>query len=235
MLGGTVETYSCGVCGQIQARCAVGRERTWIRDYGPLWRSKLIDLWADEPLGLRSISNVLRVSCDTTRKAAFKLGLPLSRKGHKTLSVQSYPHLIIPKTERRRRKIDRLRREWLDNKERYPKLGMRGLREINPAVYATLYRYDREWLRANQPPRKVRALVVDWDERDRNLCRKLESAACDRTAVTQYKLTRSAGINGWVSDRLAKLPRARQTLQRLLGSDRTKAPPIAIVDGTHQE
>lgn len=138
-----------------------------------------------------------------------------SRPGHRSLSVRRYSHLLVSRAEKRKQKIERLRAKWMQQKERYPDLGTRGLRQKFPAVYASLYRYDQDWLMAHQPPRKARPLVVNWDERDRALCRKLESAAGRMASLTPGRLARAAGLKGWISDYLSKLPRARQTLRRL--------------------
>jgi hypothetical protein len=218
MLGGMIETYRCETCGQVQARCRVGHERIWVRDYGHLWRARLTELWADPALGLRAISGTLRVSCDTARKHALKLGLPLTRSGRRPLSVRSYPHLLVPKAEKRMRKVENLRKRWLAVKERFPDVSARGLREKLPAVYATLFRYDRKWLKAHQPPRKPRERSVDWDERDEIVCRNLELAAGRLPSATPRQLACAAGIGGWISDRLSKLPRARDFWLRLTTS-----------------
>jgi hypothetical protein len=215
VLGGMIENYCCEACGQVQARCCVGQERTWVRDYGHLWRARLAELWADTNLGLRDLAMVLRVSCDTARKHALKAGLPLMRLGRRPLSVRSYPHLLVSKAEKRRQKLESLRQRWLEERSHHSDLGTRNLRQRIPAVYATLYRYDREWLKAHRPARKARDLSVDWDERDRAFCRKLELAACHLRSATPGRLARAAGVKGWISDRLSRLPRARQTLRRL--------------------
>ena len=117
MLGGVIEIYHCRRCGQVQARCCVEHVRTWVRDYGRLWKTRLTELWDDPALSLRTISSTLQVSCDTTRKHALKLGLPLSRPGHRLLSVWSYPHLLVPKAEKRMQKVLSLRKRWLQVKE----------------------------------------------------------------------------------------------------------------------
>jgi hypothetical protein len=214
-LGGMIETYCCQTCGQVQARCCVGHARTWVRDYDNLWRTHLAELWMDPELSVRAISRVLKVSCDTTRKHALKLGLPLIRAGHRPLSVRSYSHLLVPKAQKRVQKVESLRKRWLGAKRKHPELAARGLRQKLPAVYATLFRYDRNWLKVHQPPRKPRELSVNWNERDEAPCRKLEMAACRLQPVTPGRLARAAGMNGWISDRLSRLPRARKTLLRL--------------------
>jgi hypothetical protein len=155
------------------------------------------------------------------RSLTSRLGM-LELRVHRSLSVRRYAHLLVPKAEKRRRKVESLRNRWLEAKQQYPDLGTRGLREKLPAVYAALYRYDSDWLRAHQPPRKIRALSVDWDERDKALCRNLELAACRLPGATPGQLARAAGMKGWISDRLSRLPRARETWLRLKSSHQSR-------------
>jgi hypothetical protein len=215
MLKGLIETYRCKACGQVQARCCVRHTRPWIRDYGDLWRERLVELWADPGLGLRAISRALKVSCDATRKHALKLGLPLKRPGHRPLSIRSYQHLLVSKAGKRAWKIESLRKRWLAAKMRHPDLSTRRLREKVPAVYATLFRYDRNWLKAHQPLRKPRAQSVDWDERDKTLCRNLDLTARRLPDATATRLAQAAGLKCWIADRLSKLPRTRKKWMRL--------------------
>jgi len=130
--------------------------------------------------------------------------------------------LLIPKAEKRQQKIMRLRKRWLAAKRLYPDLGARGLREKLPTVYATLCRYDRNWLKAHQPPHKRREPSVNWDGRDEALRRNLELAAGRLPGATPWQLARAAGMKGWLSDRLSKLPRARKTWLRLKSHHRSR-------------
>ncbi len=215
MLGGVIETYICGSCGQVKARCCAGHERTWVRDYGPLWRARLAALWGDSSLGLSGIASALQVGCDAARRNGLKMGLPRARPGHPLLSARSYPHLLVSKSEKRRQRIETLRERWLAGKRRRPELGTRGLRKKLPAVYATLYRYDRDWLQAHLPPPKRRAKTIDWTERDAALCRQLELAAGGAQNLTPGRLAHAAGVTIWISNRLSRLPRAKSTLLKL--------------------
>jgi hypothetical protein len=219
-MGGDVEAYRCDACGQVQGRCCVGHTRTWVRDLGPLWRERLAELWADPAMSLRAIAKSLRVSCDAVRKHALKLGLPLARPGRRPMSVKAYPHLVTPKATKRQRKVEAARKRWLATKVRLPDLGMRGLREKLPAEYMVLWRYDREWLEANLPPRRKRRQSVDWGRRDKIMCHRLEVAASRLPGAAPTKLAKVAGVNGWLHDRLSKLPQARKTLERLAGLSR---------------
>jgi Tn7-like transposition protein D len=171
-------------------------------------------------MSLRAIAKSLLVSCDAVRKNALKLGLPLVRPGRRPMSVKAYSHLVTTKVTRRQRKVEASRKRWQAMKVRLPDLGMRGLREKLPADYMVLWRNDREWLEANLPPRRKRQPSVDWACRDRQMCRKLETAACRLRNAAPTKLAKAVGVNGWLSDRLSKLPQARKALERLASVSR---------------
>lgn len=220
LMGGMVEAYQCEVCGQIQGRCCVGHERTWVRDLGHLWRDRLVEQWKDPQLSLRAIAAGLRVSCDAVRKQALKLGLPLERRGRQ-LSVNSYSHLLVSKADRRARKVAAARKRWLVAMERCADRGMGYLHKRFASVYMILWRYDREWLKDHQPVRKARAATVDWKQRDETLSEKLKSAARSFPNMTRSQLAQAAGVTGWIEDRLSKLPNARGILDKL-GGERLK-------------
>ena len=215
IMGGVVEAYRCDSCGQVQGRCCVGHERTWVRDFGPLWRKRLAELWNDRSMSLRSIAEALRVSCDAVRKAALKMNLPLKRPGQwRSLSTKAYQHLLISKADRRQKKVDSARKRWLAGRERNPDMGMRGLKEKYQSVYMLLWRYDRAWLKAHQPPRRQRRQLVDWASRDRAMVQKLESVARS-PGITKTRLARVAGINGWLDDKFTRLPAAQRKWEQL--------------------
>jgi hypothetical protein len=220
MLGGVIENYRCETCGQMLGHCCVGHERTWIRNYGPLWRNRLAELWADANMSLRDISKSLRVSCGTVRKHALKTGLSLERPGHQPLSVRGCRHLLVSKEEKRLKKVMRLRERWLKAKQQWPDFGTRGLRDKLPAVYATLCRYDRAWLSANQPKNRrfwpKGRVRVNWRERDLRLCEKLHTVANQlrnqlkpAQRLTPATLAKAVGLKYWAGSRLKRLPNSR--------------------------
>jgi hypothetical protein len=60
---------------------------------------------------------------------------------------------------------------WVATTAAFPDLGLKALRNIEPAAYAWLYRNDRTWLSENSiqsrlPPRMPSKERVDWHARD---------------------------------------------------------------------
>ena len=216
MLRGKIDLFQCCECGQLQARCEAAHSRLWIRDYGHHWRKRLTELWATPGVSMRAIAKELRVSCDTIRKYVVKLKLPLKRHGcWCTMSVVAFPHLLVSKQEERRKKVERLRTKWLDALQANPGFGVRALRDLVPSVYATLYRYDCEWLKANQPATRQPKQKVDWQQRDQLMCQRLKASVGQCDKLTLNRLAKCAGITGWVSDRFARLPKAEKLLHQL--------------------
>lgn len=150
-MGGYVEFYRCETCGQTRLRCLAGHERTWIRDYGFLWKKKLTQLWNDPSLGFRQMMRILGCSADTVKSQALKTGLAFPRPGRKRTSILRFKHLLRSKSTVLAKKIEHLRTRWLSVWRRNAGDSIRKLRIRAPAVYASLYRYDRAWLKANQP------------------------------------------------------------------------------------
>ena len=216
MLRGKIDLFQCYECGQLQARCKAGHSRIWIRDYGHLWRKRLAELWATPGVSMRAIAKELRVSCDTVRKYVVKLKLPLKRNGcWRTMSVQAFSHLLVSKQSKRQKKVERLRKKWLEAWQKHPGFGVRALRDLVPSVYATLYRYDREWLKVNQPSTRQPKPKVDWGQRDQLMCQRLKASVDQCDKLTPSRLARCAGVTGWVSDRFARLPKAGKLLRHL--------------------
>lgn len=81
------------------------------------------------------------------------------------------------------------RQRWLKARQEAPELNNKALRLLLPAVYAWLYRNDREWLQAHAGPRlpcapKVR---VCWDQRDIELAHLVEQAALEIAQAEPHK------------------------------------------------
>ena len=114
----------------------------------------------------------------------------------------------------------RLRERWLKAKQQWPDFGTRGLRDKLPAVYATLCRYDRAWLSANQPKNRrfwpKGRVRVNWRERDLRLCEKLHTVANQlrnqlkpAQRLTPATLAKAVGLKYWAGSRLKRLPNSR--------------------------
>lgn len=77
--------------------------------------------------------------------------------------------------------LRRNRRRWIRVTTTNPISGVKAARVREPAVYAWLYRNDRDWLRAraNEMPKATRNvnMRVDWDVRDRGLADQVRQVA----------------------------------------------------------
>ena len=182
-----IGVFRCPVCSQIY--CRVGcRDNAvdcstadWIREYGSLWLAKLDGWWKEPRLSLREISRRLGTDPMTIKRYAARMGLPFPRMGKRLTNNCSKPlhdknckNAIIIAMQQRRD-------NWLEAMAEEPTFGVKRLRMRLPALYTQLYRHDREWLRANQPTRKLAPsrpnCRVDWQERDARLAQLIPGAA----------------------------------------------------------
>lgn len=172
-----VEFYHCDICGQVQARRSTGHDRRWVREYGFLWQHKLTELWNQSKWSHKKIARALSSNFETIIRQALKLGLPNPRPGKRKIETRRFKHLLQSKEEILAGKVKRLRGRWMVTWKRHPQDNARQLRARSPAVYASLFRYDRQWLHSNQPtghqwwPKNVPRL--DWEKRDSSLCQRL--------------------------------------------------------------
>ena len=177
----------CPICGYDYRRSgpdpgAVRRWEApdWIAGYGPLWRQRLAQLWADLNTSLREMARILGVDPITVKRQADKAGLPFPRAGswHVTRGKAIYDSKnksgMISNTATEDR-----REQWVALRAQYPFENRTSLRSRAPAVWTSLYRRDRIWLEANSPrqqkptPAKT---CVDWTARDDSLRRGIGSA-----------------------------------------------------------
>jgi hypothetical protein len=147
------------------AECRVGHSRRWVVNYGELWKEKLRENWNDAGKSLREIGRILGRDPLTIKRQAQKLNLPFPRAGQRETTTRGLK-VASAKAEP---DISRFRGEWLDARRRNPQLGGKALRNSYKALYAALYRHDREWLLQNMPQKGVRLSSenrVNWDKRD---------------------------------------------------------------------
>lgn len=72
------------------------------------------------------------------------------------------------------------RSTWQSTVTKYGNLGIKQLRQLEPAVYAWLYRNDGDWLQSEcrrAAPMRTNNSHVQWDERDRQLSSMVHQAA----------------------------------------------------------
>lgn len=104
------------------------------------------------------------------------------------------------------------------------------LRDLQPAVFAWLYRNDRAWLETfssqlERVPRSNNA-TIDWDQRDQNLAQSIQTVALQWHEDLNIKRLTIAGLCVQIPDlkpRLSKLdrmPLTRAALSRISGRSR---------------
>jgi hypothetical protein len=154
-----VGTFACS-CGFIYSRRGpdqteddlfkIGR----IKQFGPVWQDKLSHLLHVDKLSYYATAKRLNVDIGTVKKYA-KI---------KTKEISSFTettHLLEEKQIR-----------WLQLCKNNSNSTTTELRKLEPALYAWLYRHDKQWLHTHSPKTKRIQTTnnrVDWDERDRKL------------------------------------------------------------------
>jgi len=76
-----VNIFECQVCGRVTGECENSKQKTWIKDYGFIWRRRLTKLWRDPTQSVGNIASLLKVKWDTVKRQAWQMGLPFPRKG----------------------------------------------------------------------------------------------------------------------------------------------------------
>jgi hypothetical protein len=122
--------------------------RDTILTYGPVWETKLRELWFDPHIKLREIADQLGVALITVNKQAARLQLPVPRPSWWT------PRLGTKQTRRAAKSPSWYREQWTALVKTTPGVNVAVLRKILPSVYRWLETHDKEWLMANRPPSK---------------------------------------------------------------------------------
>lgn len=120
--------------------------------------------------------------------------------------------------------IKNYRKRWLQLILDYPKTGSTILRRMSPAVYAWLYRHDKDWLTKTNlclKPIITSNLRIDWAERDRNLSQHLRRHVDDirklndRPRISKTLMLRVVG-DAMVRNNLERLPILEKHLNELM-------------------
>lgn len=121
------------------------------------------------------------------------------------------------------------RRAWRELAAKFPVAGAKVWRAKRPGLYMRLYRHSPAWLRGwnairRKPQLAKRQGRIDWKSRDRQLTQQLSeafrvlvtAAHSKRKRVTVASLLRELRVTGLHRNQLAKLPRLRTALSRLV-------------------
>jgi len=202
---------------------------------GYLWKEILIKLWADPSYSLREIGRQLDVDPLTVKRHAATLRLPFPRRG-KRETTGDPNQLRLGLRTRPSKSIHHQRRLWIRALRQFRSKGITACRHSHPALYAWLYRHDRNWLKLHQGKRKLACPTpsVDWGKRDAQLLHNLRLLPQESTATrrTVAQLAIALDARAWVQKHPDKLPRTIRALLRL--SESREAFAIRRIRMVHQ-
>jgi hypothetical protein len=219
-----VGTFSC-TCGFVytrsgpdeseDARYRFGR----IKAFGTVWEEKLKEL-VNQKLSLRETARLLGVDANTVKKYARKLGLTTywEKRSETDSECDNDGNSYSPMN------LDRnyYREKWKELRKQYPEMGKTQLRQIDNALFAWLYRNDREWLNQNSPLKKTTNIInsrVDWDQRDNEILIQVKEVVAKMLnsdgkpeRITISLIGSKLGIRGLLEKHLDKLPKTKAYL-----------------------
>ncbi|MCL1632123.1 TnsD family transposase [Sporolactobacillus sp. CPB3-1] len=160
-----VGTFTCS-CGfiysrrgpdhSIEDRYKIGR----VKQFGLVWQDKVHDLIYIKKLSYYAAAKRLKVDIGTVKKYANQQQIAKDdSKEASTLPLESK------------------RTQWLLFQEENSKTSVTEVRKRNPALYAWLYRHDRQWLQKHSSKINKTAVKnqrVNWTERDRQLVKEIK-------------------------------------------------------------
>ncbi len=127
--------------------------------------------------------------------------------------------------------LDKARTTWSDLISRYPQLGTKLLRSMEPSIYAWLYRNDRDWLREYSPhadtPTNNRENRNMWDKRDIELSTEVKRTALDlsqknpRVPIRLWQLYQQIPELKAKLDVLDRLPLTKHAIEQALSRSAT--------------
>ncbi|WP_174876046.1 TnsD family Tn7-like transposition protein [Vogesella oryzae] len=126
------------------------------------------------------------------------------------------------------------RQSWLNARQEAPELNNKALRLLQPAVFAWLYRNDREWLQTHAGPRQpgIPKVRVRWDQRDIELAHLVEQAALEIAQAFPHKRTTLQDLYKKLPllrmrlGALARLPLTLQVIERVTKKLPQTSPPL---------
>ena len=209
-----VGTFSCS-CGYVYTRRAGDRDPNKIsrvKQYGETWERECLRL-ANEGLSLREIGRRLHAD-------------PMTVKGY---IQKSRGKEVKDESVQLDKQRERDRTEWLSLQQQHPHLTKTELRNLNPALYARLYRNDRTWLDKHSPEtnnKKTRNVRIDWNKRDLEVLEKVQHAASQilesngkPKRLTVGRIGAIAGIRPLLEKHLDHLPETKKYLEQTIENE----------------
>jgi hypothetical protein len=195
-----------------------------IKGYGYVWKNRLKVFWGDLTLSLNKMAPLLGVAQTTVKYQAVLLGLEFPRKGpgHKIVraEIKRYPSRSPQQKTKgypqwKRLLKDRYRRELLRVLKKNPSATRRIInKQLAPRVYSWLYKNDKEWLDAHQPPPFKRVgsnRKIDWGKRDALLAEEVRLAAAQITAKAGQPMRITVNLIGRHLDKTSSLNNKKLT------------------------
>lgn len=196
-----------------------------VREYGKVWESKLIELWADLSISTKEIGKQIGVTKWTVNRHAIRLNLPMNTKENR--SVRGYEKHQNPKATFSQRKL-KYRKQWLQAQQKYPNASRKDLLSRENFLYLWLQKNDSEWFEEHLPkPIKVnpRRPFLKWEEIDNQLSKEIkkiceEILAIEGTPVriSITEIIRHVGKAKWIDKRHQKLPLTTKVIDEYLES-----------------
>ncbi|SDJ52900.1 TnsD family Tn7-like transposition protein [Paenibacillus naphthalenovorans] len=176
---------------------------------GQVWQTKLQQLIQIEKVSFRAAARILHVDVNTVIKySESRFTEPAAES-----TPRNYEYLKESK-----------KREWLELRNMNPELTVTELRGHAHALYAWLYRNDKDWLFANVPTTKVKrtntVAKVDWHRRDIDIYNSIvallenwdKTLNKHPTRRTISSIGKSINNRAILEKQLNKLPRCKRLL-----------------------
>jgi hypothetical protein len=221
-------TCSCGFIytrrgpdGNEEDRYKLGR----IKQFGQVWENKLKKL-VNKRLSLNETARQLKVDANTVKKYVKKLELKVYWENRTEYVKENTSDKHTVYKEEYAISLANHRQEWKGLMKQFPEKSKTELRKMNKALYAWLYRNDRDWLNQNSPEIVVIPTInnrVDWNHRDEEILRLVQetvfsmlksSTKPDRITITQ--VGKKIGKLALLEKHLNKLPKTKDYLSSVV-------------------
>jgi hypothetical protein len=221
-----IGTFHCVNCDMQYERtgpdCELGDRlmRTKLPVYGSVWDNRLRCLWNDRSVSLRSLCGTLGVDPRTAHLQALRLGLAPRTKQQERTQEHTAHEPAIPVIVRVNPHDEHVR--WIELRRRFPEASITQLRIMEPALYMSLWRRDKQWLELNSPHRSNRPpggpVRTDLDVRDSTIAAAIRLAGKSLLKTQPLvRLTRTALLREanslWVSSKkICNMPKTSLAL-----------------------